>query len=75
MPHQQPHNKDFPVSGVHLASDGTNCGGSHCRIQLTKLTRHHSDGAYRCEVSSEAPTFRLAAETHNITVASTYPAK
>ncbi|KAF5297625.1 hypothetical protein FQR65_LT09952 [Abscondita terminalis] len=69
MPHQQPHIMSFPVSGVHLALQGTDCDEIHCKVQLTKLTRHHSDGAYRCEVSSEAPTFRLAAETHNITVA------
>ncbi|KAF2887647.1 hypothetical protein ILUMI_18526 [Ignelater luminosus] len=69
MPHQQPHIMNFPVSGVQLALQGTDCGRAHCKVQLTKLTRHHSDGAYRCEVSSEAPTFRLAAETHNITVA------
>ncbi|KAF5294982.1 hypothetical protein FQA39_LY13292 [Lamprigera yunnana] len=69
MPHQQPHIMAFPVSGVHLALQGTDCDEIHCKVQLTKLTRHHSDGAYRCEVSSEAPTFRLAAETHNITVA------
>ncbi|KAK5643965.1 hypothetical protein RI129_007810 [Pyrocoelia pectoralis] len=69
MPHQQPHIMAFPVSGVHLALQNTDCDRIHCKVQLTKLTRHHSDGAYRCEVSSEAPTFRLAAETHNITVA------
>ncbi|KAK4887623.1 hypothetical protein RN001_003894 [Aquatica leii] len=69
MPHQQPHVMSFPVSGVYLVPFSTDCGRQHCKLQLTKLSRHHSSGAYRCEISSEAPTFRLAAETHNIAVA------
>ncbi|KAF5304562.1 hypothetical protein FQA39_LY09613 [Lamprigera yunnana] len=69
MPHQQPHVMSFPVSGVYLVPFSTDCGRQHCKLQLTKLNRHHSSGAYRCEISSEAPTFRLAAETHNVAVA------
>lgn len=66
MPHQK---STFPVEGIHVVIQETNCGKSHCHIRLTNLTRLHSSGAYRCEVSSEAPAFRLAAETHNVTVA------
>ncbi|KAK5644161.1 hypothetical protein RI129_008006 [Pyrocoelia pectoralis] len=69
MPHQQPHIVTFPVSGVYLAPFSTECGRQHCKLQLTRLSRHHSSGAYRCEISTEAPTFRLAAETHQIAVA------
>lgn len=72
MPHQQPHVMSFPVTGVYLVPHSTDCGRQHCRLQLTGLRREHSGGAYRCEISSEAPTFRLAAETHNITVASEF---
>ncbi|GJQ73642.1 hypothetical protein Trydic_g10185, partial [Trypoxylus dichotomus] len=69
MPYQQPHVKTFPVAGVHMLPHETNCGQSRCKVRLTGLTRDHSGGAYRCEVSSDAPAFRLASETHNVTVA------
>ncbi|XP_974094.3 uncharacterized protein LOC662932 [Tribolium castaneum] len=69
MPSRQPHTMSFPVPGVHLVLDGTNCSLVHCKVRLRDLTRDHSGGAYRCEVSSEAPFFRLAAATHNVTVA------
>lgn len=58
----------FPVEGVRVDEESTTCGRSMCRVHLKDLTRLHSSGAYRCEVSSEAPTFRLAAESHNVTV-------
>ncbi|KAJ8948902.1 hypothetical protein NQ318_020488 [Aromia moschata] len=69
MPRQKPNVMLFPVAGVHLASHGTNCSHNYCKVRLQKLTRDHSGGAYRCEISSEAPAFRLASETHNVTVA------
>ncbi|XP_018568704.1 uncharacterized protein LOC108908984 [Anoplophora glabripennis] len=69
MPHQKPHTLSFPVAGVHLASQGTNCSQDYCKVRLHRLTRQHSGGVYRCEISSEAPAFRLAAGTHNVTVA------
>lgn len=69
MPYQQPHVKTFPVAGVHMLPEETNCGQNRCKVRLTSLTRDHSGGAYRCEVSSDAPAFRLASETHNVTVA------
>jgi methyl coenzyme M reductase alpha subunit len=72
MPSRQPPTMSFPVPGVHLVPDGTNCSLFHCQVKLRNLTRDHSGGAYRCEVSSEAPTFRLAAKTHNVTVAGWY---
>lgn len=64
-----PDTMTFPVAGVHLVPHSTNCGQNHCSVRLKGLTRDHSGGAYRCEISSEAPTFRLASETHNVTVA------
>lgn len=71
MPQQDQNSEtmSFPVAGVHLASDGTNCGDDHCSVTLSRLTRDHSGGAYRCEISTEAPTFRLDSKTVNITVA------
>ncbi|KAJ3660038.1 hypothetical protein Zmor_011694 [Zophobas morio] len=68
-PHHQPHTRSFPVPGIHLVYDGINCSMVHCKLRLKDLTRDHSGGAYCCEVSSDAPTFRLASKTHNVTVA------
>lgn len=69
MPDQVRDTMSFPVAGVHLVPQSTNCGQDHCSVRLRGLTRDHSGGAYRCEISSEAPTFRLASETHNVTIA------
>lgn len=69
MPHRKPTTMSFAVAGVHLVKRGTHCNESHCSVRLTELTRDHSSGGYRCEISSEAPTFRLASEARNVTVA------
>lgn len=69
MPHQQPHMVSFPVAGIHMVPQPNSCGQNRCKVRLTGLTRDHSGGSYRCEVSSEAPAFRLASETRNVTVA------
>lgn len=69
MPHQQPHMVSFPVAGIHMVPQLNSCGQTRCKVRLTGLTRDHSGGSYRCEISSEAPTFRLASETRNVTVA------
>ncbi|XP_044733742.1 uncharacterized protein LOC123296345 [Chrysoperla carnea] len=45
------------------------CSKSHCTIELVNLTRVHSSGAYKCEISSEGPTFRVVFSTTNVTVA------
>lgn len=59
----------FPVAGVQVESERTYCNRNGCDLLLTNLSRPLSSGAYRCEVSSEAPAFRLASQTHNVTVA------
>ncbi|KAJ8975778.1 hypothetical protein NQ317_015333 [Molorchus minor] len=69
VPRQTPDILLFPVAGVHLTTRDTNCSYKYCKVKLQKLTREHSGGAYRCEISSEGPAFKLAAETHNVTVA------
>ncbi|XP_065159656.1 uncharacterized protein [Atheta coriaria] len=69
QPHQQPHTIMYPVAGVHMQTSATQCDETRCKLRLTNLTREHSGGAYRCEVSTEAPAFRLASETHSVTVA------
>lgn len=67
MPQQEP--QTFPVAGVHLVPDEIDCGEDHCSVTLSRLTREHSGGAYKCEISTEGPTFRLLSKTTNITVA------
>lgn len=69
QPHQQPHQLLFPVHGVRLANETIDCGTRRCQLTLDHLVRQRSGGAYRCEVSTEAPAFRLISETRNVTVA------
>ncbi|KAF7279289.1 hypothetical protein GWI33_007422 [Rhynchophorus ferrugineus] len=59
----------YPVAGVHVNPNRSECDKSSCDLLLTNIRRPESSGAYRCEVSSEAPAFRLASQTHNVTVA------
>ncbi|CAH1129652.1 unnamed protein product [Ceutorhynchus assimilis] len=59
----------FPVPGVDVDDRESRCNRDSCDLLLINLKRPQSSGAYRCEVSSEAPAFRLASETHNVTVA------
>ncbi|XP_044751233.1 uncharacterized protein LOC123311392 [Coccinella septempunctata] len=60
---------EFQVMGVHVDLVRTKCSMTFCNLVLSDLSRTFSSGAYRCEVSTEAPTFRLASQTHNITMA------
>ncbi|XP_060533854.1 uncharacterized protein LOC132706512 isoform X2 [Cylas formicarius] len=59
----------FPIPGVHVDKTKSACDRHRCDLTLTNLTRPESAGAYRCEISSEAPSFRLASQTRNISVA------
>nr|CAH7769112.1 unnamed protein product [Callosobruchus chinensis] len=68
-PGHNPDTTTFPVEGVRLASTLTDCGLDHCRVTLHQPSREHGAGAYRCEVSSEAPAFRLASQTRKIVIA------
>lgn len=65
--------QQFAVRGVTVDSRRSKCTSEGCDLLLTQLVRPQSSGAYRCEVSSEAPAFRLASQTHNITVAGIHP--
>lgn len=59
----------YPVPGVTVDTNRSHCTRDTCELWLVALQRPYSSGAYRCEVSSEAPAFRLASQTYNITVA------
>lgn len=65
MPTKQ--NMIFNVAGVHVSSDHV-CNEKSCTIHLDNLSSD-SSGAYRCEVSGDAPEFKLSHETGNMTVA------
>lgn len=82
-PLMQPPVSQFAVAGVQLAgndvdggpdglSAGTTtavCNTRVCSIQLKDLQSPQSNGAYRCEISGDAPEFQLAHRTSNMTVA------
>jgi hypothetical protein len=69
MPSKQ--NMIFAVDGVHVSSDHT-CNEKLCTIHLDNLSSD-SSGAYRCEVSGDAPEFKLVHETSNMTVVGKSP--
>lgn len=47
----------------------TTCNAHVCAIQLRDLRSPQSNGAYRCEISGDAPEFKLVHSTGNMTVA------
>ncbi|XP_053678207.1 pregnancy-specific beta-1-glycoprotein 11-like [Anopheles nili] len=58
----------YPVDGIVIATDRpTICNQYLCSIRLTELQRR-SSGEYRCEISGDAPEFKLANGTRNMTV-------
>ncbi|XP_035892710.1 uncharacterized protein LOC118503492 [Anopheles stephensi] len=58
----------YPVEGIVVATDRpTICNQYLCSIRLTELQRRTS-GEYRCEISGDAPEFKLANGTRNMTV-------
>lgn len=58
----------FPVDGVTISDKKFTCNQFYCSIQLENLSQR-SSGAYRCEVSGDAPEFKLISKTANMTVA------
>jgi hypothetical protein len=66
MPTKQ-QNMVFTVEGVHVSAEHV-CNDKFCTIHLDNLNLE-SSGAYRCEVSGDAPEFKLSHETSNMTVA------
>lgn len=71
MPTKQ--NMIFTVEGVHVNSEHV-CNDKFCAIHLDNLS-NDSSGAYRCEVSGDAPEFKLSHETSNMTVAGKKPCR
>ncbi|KAH8359782.1 hypothetical protein KR093_008873, partial [Drosophila rubida] len=59
--------RKFPVQGVQLIDDSNECNESSCRVELN-LLGVKSSGVYRCEVSGDAPHFKLTARSANMSV-------
>ncbi|KAM8705131.1 hypothetical protein ACLKA7_009572 [Drosophila subpalustris] len=59
--------RKFPVQGVQLIDDSYECNESSCRVELN-LLGVKSSGVYRCEVSGDAPHFKLTARSANMSV-------
>ena len=60
-------NMMFKVDGVQVSSNHV-CNEKFCTINLENLNKQ-SSGSYRCEISGDAPEFKLSHETANMTVA------
>lgn len=58
----------FQVDGVTLMEHMYNCNKVTCTINLDNLEQM-SSGAYRCEISGDAPEFKLISQTSNMTIA------
>lgn len=62
----------FQVEGIHITKDPyDDCSKTRCRVTLDNLGIQ-STGTYRCEVSGDAPTFRLTYDTANMTIIGMY---
>lgn len=60
----------FTVPGVTVINGddvASQCDSKHCPVTLTNMTRL-TEGAYKCEVSTEAPKFSLFFETANMSI-------
>lgn len=63
--------RTFPVNGVHLLDQTYICNNVTCSVSLEQLGIFTS-GAYRCEISGDAPEFKLVSQTANMTIAGNY---
>ncbi|CAD7084932.1 unnamed protein product [Hermetia illucens] len=67
-PMTPPTFSQFHVAGVTIVRDNYFCNEKTCSIEIKDL-KLSSSGAYRCEVSGDAPAFKLTSRTANMTVA------
>ncbi|EDW14403.1 uncharacterized protein LOC6572836 isoform X2 [Drosophila mojavensis] len=67
-PLMRPVYMTFPVAGIQVLDGKYFCNESTCRVDLSLLGAK-STGTYMCEVSGDAPHFKLAAKEDNMTVA------
>ncbi|XP_026473336.1 uncharacterized protein LOC113377292 [Ctenocephalides felis] len=67
-PAQSPSTLTFPVTGVRVRRPLDLCDDSQCSVTLQRLDAT-TKGSYRCEVSTEAPTFHIAHKAANMSIA------
>lgn len=68
-PLMTPEFLNFPVVGISLLAHQTYlCDSRTCTISLEQLGSR-TTGTYRCEVSGDAPEFKLDSQTANMTIA------
>ncbi|XP_037912968.1 uncharacterized protein LOC119652741 isoform X2 [Hermetia illucens] len=67
-PMAEPSIITFNVPGISISNRNQFCNKGSCRIELERLSPK-SSGQYRCEVSGDAPEFKLISQTANMTVA------
>ena len=68
----KPELMKFNVEGVTLIDKiYSYCNKVTCTISLTYLSQQ-SSGAYRCEISGDAPEFKLISKTGHMTIAGLY---
>lgn len=68
-PISQPNILNFDVAGVTLKEDSlVYCNKVTCKIKLKELTSKTS-GTYSCEVSGDAPEFKLAHDAGDMIIA------
>ncbi|KAL1502678.1 hypothetical protein ABEB36_007791 [Hypothenemus hampei] len=59
----------YDVEGVTVDLYRSKCDHVSCNLWLKNVKKPQTSGAYRCEVSTEAPSFFSASKTHYVTVA------
>lgn len=67
-PMMTPRYMNFKVDGVQTVEPTNSCNTYRCSVTLVRLSPS-SSGTYRCEVSGDAPEFKVAIEVANMTVA------
>ncbi|XP_055906579.1 uncharacterized protein LOC129941848 [Eupeodes corollae] len=66
-PMMSPVYMKFPVVGIVVSENKNFCNEFSCQIELN-LQGQTSSGVYRCEVSGDAPHFKLTTKAANMTV-------
>lgn len=70
-PKTPPTYNTFPVRGITISSGSYFCNQFMCNAEIDGLSQL-SSGTYKCEVSEDAPEFKLIDQTANMTVGGMY---
>lgn len=58
----------FTVDEIEIPENKYTCNQTRCKIELGQLKKNFT-GTYRCEVSGDAPHFKVASKDAHMTVA------